>query len=49
MPCMVRLSLEACPSITLTGAWFPFASLANAMILGTLTQLGTRIWSRLES
>jgi hypothetical protein len=27
----------------LTGPMFPFASLANTKILGTLTQLGTRI------
>ena len=49
MPCIVRLSFVPCPSITLTGPSFPFASLANANILGTLTQFGTRIWPRLES
>ena len=37
------------PLITRFGATFPFASLANTEILGTLTQLGTRISSRFES
>ena len=32
-----------------SGATLPFASLANPEILGTLTQFGTRIWSRLVS
>jgi hypothetical protein len=42
MPCIVRLNFVFCPSIVLSGATFPFANLANAEILGTLTQLGTR-------
>jgi hypothetical protein len=46
---MVRLRRVNCPAITLFGFAFPFASLANAEILGSLTQLGTRISSRLES
>jgi hypothetical protein len=45
----VRLSLVPWPSITLTGPSFPFASLANTSILGTLTQFGTRICPRFES
>jgi hypothetical protein len=45
----VRLRCVPCPSITLTGPVFPFANLANTRILGTLTQFGTRIWSRFES
>ena len=49
MPCIVRERFVACPSITRFGATFPFASLANTEILGTLTQLGTRISSRFES
>jgi hypothetical protein len=49
MPCIVRLTLDVCPAITRVGFAFPFASLANAEILGSLTQLGTRISSRFES
>src|SRR5947207_10467721 len=49
MPCIVRERFVAWPSITRFGATFPFANLANTEILGTLTQLGTRISSRLES
>ena len=49
VPCIVRDSLVPWPSITRFGATFPFASLANTEILGTLTQLGTRISSRFES
>src|SRR2546421_8720312 len=49
MPCIVRERLVACPSMTRFGATFPFANLANTEILGTLTQLGTRISSRFES
>jgi hypothetical protein len=49
MPCIVRLSFVFCPSIVRVGAAFPFASLANAEILGTLTQFGTSIWPRLLS
>jgi hypothetical protein len=45
----VRLSRDFCPEITRVGSAFPFASLANAEILGSLTQLGTRISSRFES
>ena len=48
-PCMVRDRFVAWPSITRFGATFPFASLANTEILGTLTQFGTRISSRFES
>jgi hypothetical protein len=39
----------SCPSMMRSGATFPFANLANAEILGTLTQLGTRISPRLLS
>jgi hypothetical protein len=46
---MVRLTLAVCPLMTRVGLAFPFASLANAEILGSLTQLGTRISSRFES
>jgi hypothetical protein len=35
--------------MTRVGFAFPFANLANAEILGSLTQLGTRISSRFES
>ena len=35
--------------MTRVGAAFPFANLANTEILGTLTQFGTRMASRLES
>src|SRR5919198_3391273 len=49
MPCMVRERFVAWPSITRLGATFPFAARANTEILGTLTQLGTRISSRFES
>src|SRR5207247_7295296 len=49
MPCIVRLKRERCPEITRVGSAFPFANLANAEILGSLTQLGTRISSRFES
>jgi len=35
--------------MTRFGATFPFASLANAAMRGWLTQLGTRISSRLVS
>ena len=49
MPCIVLDKFVAWPSITRFGATFPFASLANTEILGTLTQLGTRISSRFES
>jgi hypothetical protein len=35
--------------MTRVGLAFPFASLANAEILGSLTQFGTRISSRFES
>ena len=37
------------PVITRAGAMLPFASLANAAMRGCVTQLGTRICSRLES
>ena len=46
---MVRLTREVCPAMTRVGFAFPFANLANAEILGSLTQLGTRISSRFES
>src|SRR6267378_3723325 len=46
---MVRPSLDPCPVITLFGAMFPFAILANAATRGWLTQLGTRISPRLVS
>ena len=49
MPCIVRDRFVPWPSITRFGATVPFASLANTEILGTLTQLGTRISSRFES
>src|SRR5437667_12027851 len=49
MPCIVRLRRDFCPEITRVGSAFPFANLANAEILGSLTQFGTRISSRLES
>jgi hypothetical protein len=49
MPCIVRERFVACPSMTRLGATFPFANLANTEILGTLTQLGTRMASRLVS
>src|SRR6267143_222343 len=49
MPCMVRLRRDCCPEITRVGSAFPLANLANAEILGSLTQLGTRISSRFES
>jgi hypothetical protein len=45
----VRLNLVFCPSMVRFGATFPFASLANAEILGTLTQFGTRTCPRLTS
>jgi len=45
----VRLARVRCPEMTRVGSAFPFASLANAEILGSLTQLGTRISSRFES
>src|SRR5438034_3816484 len=48
-PCIVRDRWVACPSMMRLGAMFPFANLANAEILGTLTQFGTRISSRFES
>ena len=35
--------------MTRVGAAFPFANLANTEILGTLTQFGTKMASRLES
>jgi hypothetical protein len=46
---MVRLTREVWPEMTRVGLAFPFASLANAEILGSLTQLGTSSSSRLES
>src|SRR5205823_14768193 len=49
IPCIVRDRFVRCPSMTRVGATFPFASLANTETLGTLTQLGTRSWSRFES
>ena len=49
MPCVVRLNRVSCPWITLAGATFPFASLANAAIRGWLTQFGTRISCRFVS
>ena len=39
----MRDSFVACPAIIRIGFTFPFANLANAEILGSLTQLGTRI------
>ena len=45
----MRLTRAVCPAITRVGFAFPLASLANAEILGSLTQLGTRISSRLLS
>ena len=49
MPCIVRLTRAVCPEMTRVGFALPFASLANAEILGSLTQLGTRSSSRFES
>jgi hypothetical protein len=49
MPCIVRLARVVWPEITRVGFALPFASLANAEILGSLTQLGTSSSSRLES
>src|SRR5438128_10870899 len=49
MPCIVRLTFVVWPEMIRVGFAFPFASLANAEILGSLTQFGTRISSRLES
>jgi hypothetical protein len=37
------------PVMILSGAMVPFATRAKAAIRGCATQLGTRIWSRLES
>jgi hypothetical protein len=49
MPCIVRLTLAVWPAITRVGLAFPFANLANAEILGSLTQFGTSSSSRFES
>src|SRR6266496_5644184 len=49
MPCIVRLTFVVWPEMIRVGSAFPFANLANAEILGSLTQLGTRISSRFES
>ena len=49
IPCVVRLRWVICPWMTLAGATFPFASLANAAMRGWLTQFGTRIWPRFVS
>jgi hypothetical protein len=46
---MVRLTLAVWPAMTRVGFAFPFANLANAEILGSLTQLGTSNSSRFES
>ena len=47
--CDVRARRVRPPSITLTGAVFPFANLANIAIRGLATQLGTRICCRVGS
>ena len=49
MACDVLASRVCPPSMTLTGAVFPFANLANIAIRGLATQFGTRICCRVGS
>jgi hypothetical protein len=49
MPCIVRLTFVVWPEMIRVGFAFPLANLANAEILGSLTQFGTRSSSRFES